>query len=1119
LPIENLAFCSEHKRIRTCVGNFGYEDRACTTKPTAIRSFWYFRSLTMKRLQKFYVAIVFVSACSEGGQVQNVCLECIDSVGDGQEAIVQDDGLATTDREAPDYLYPDKQELATDVSEVSMGEFGSPCQSNSDCKSGLCIEGFEGFICTMQCYDECPEGYVCRGMLLGQDLISLCVPYGASLCKPCKSDSQCPGGRCIPFGSQSFCGLDCSFQSCPPRYECKDFGDTKQCYPSNTSCDCRPKNSGEMRMCVHENENGRCFGVETCDPDKGWIGCTASIPAPEVCNGQDDDCNGITDELWPQVGAVCSVGIGECKRVGTFVCSPDGKETVCSVNAGTPVAELCDGKDNDCDGLIDEDWEELTKVCQAGYGECSALGTWVCKEDGSGVFCNATPAEPSAEICDDKDNDCDGMIDEDFPLKYKPCVVGVGECAKAGVYQCSPDGTDVVCNATPDLPSEELCDNRDNDCDGLTDEDFPDKGQICMSGLGACARLGVYVCSSDLHGVECNAQPGQATVEICDYVDNDCDGLTDEDFLKDGKYYLDTACGNCFTDCTQIYALPNAFGVCDATATPTCVMKCRDGFYDLNMIPDDGCEFALDTSAVYVSASDPLARDDAGCGLAPFGTIPNAYPCKTISHGIQRASSLGRPKVFVADGLYEENIRLTSGISLLGGFRADTWERHVSSTLTAIRGTGGSLHQKTITADGITLATTLEGFIIYGPINTNVGGNSYAIWLKDSTSALVIRANTIYGGSGGPGQNGMNGAGGSAGVIGSPGSPAKEVSANCFEQCTQQMETVGGAGGPKTCEGTDVSGGAGGRAVCPDFQQGVNQCNQCSSAESQTIDSRSNGAQGRNNGGAGGSGGYHSLIDGKCYSSCVCYVPNEEKSGANGANGPDGQNGGAGSGCSSPAGQVVNGEWAGMVGTDGLPGAHGGGGGGGGAGGGVETYYDASCAANGTSDIGGSGGGGGSGGCRGLGGTGGGAGGGAFGIFLVWTGTPASVPVIEGNIITRGFGGRGGQGGSGGSGGPGGAGANGGASGAGNTATFCAPGGGKGGKGGNGGAGGGGGGGCGGASVAIFASGQGQSNIGAYKTANAFKGGGTGGAGGNGGGSIGNSGTAGADGITQDYNF
>lgn len=1073
----------------------------------------------MKYRQNLYVALAIFMACSGGGKSQNVCPECVDAVSDAQDGAVQDDGSLPADAEILDHGYAEELAIDQFVSDVALGELGSPCQSNSDCKSGFCIEGFEGFICTIQCYDECPQGYVCRGMLLGQDLVSLCVPFGASLCKPCKSDAQCSGGRCLPFGSQSYCGLDCSFQTCPEGYECKDFDGGKQCYPSNGSCDCRPKNAGEIRMCVHENEYGRCFGIETCEPDKGWTGCTALTPAPEVCNGKDDDCNGITDELWPEVGAVCTVGTGECKRVGTFECSSDGRGTVCSATPGSPEPELCDGKDNDCDGLIDEDWKELGTVCQVGFGDCIALGTWVCKEDGTGVVCNAKPTEPSPEVCDDKDNDCDGQIDEDFPLKYKPCVVGIGECAKAGVYDCAANGADVVCNATPDPPSEELCDNKDNDCDGLTDEDFPDKGQICMAGLGACARLGVYVCSSDLHGVICDAQPGQATAEVCDYVDNDCDGLTDEDFTKDGKYYLDTACGNCYTDCTQIYAFPNAFGVCDASGTPRCVMRCKDGYYDLNMIPDDGCEFALDTQAVYVSAFDPLAKDDAGCGIAPVGTLQNAYPCKTINYGIQRASSLGRPKVFVADGLYEENIRLVAGISLFGGFRADTWERHVSSTLTAIRGTGGSLHQKTITADGITQKTTVEGFVIYGPINTNIGGNSYAIWVKDSTSALVIRSNIIYGGSGGPGQNGTNGAGGSSGTNGSPGSPAKEISANCFEECTQQMETAGGAGGPKTCEGTDVSGGAGGRAVCPDFQRGVNQCNQCSSTESQTIDPRSNGAQGRNNGGAGGSGGYHSLIDGSCYGECTCYVPNGERNGGNGANGPDGQNGSGGQGCSNPAGQVMSGEWVGSSGTDGAPGTHGGGGGGGGAGGGVETYYYSGCAANGSSDIGGSGGGGGSGGCRGLGGTGGSAGGGAFGIFLVWTSAPSSVPVIEGNVLTRGFGGRGGQGGNGGSGGAGGAGANGGASGAGNTATFCAGGGGKGGKGGNGGAGGGGGGGCGGASVAIFASGQGSSNLASYKTANTFRGGGSGGAGGNGGGSVGNPGTAGTDGVTQDYNF
>jgi hypothetical protein len=74
--------------------------------------------------------------------------------------------------------------------------------------------------------------------------------------------------------------------------------------------------------------------------------------------------------------------------------------------------ELCDGVDNDCDSLIDEGYNFGS--CHAGIGECYSEGNLVCSADGFGTECNAVPKQPSAEIIDLKDNDCDGLIDEDF---------------------------------------------------------------------------------------------------------------------------------------------------------------------------------------------------------------------------------------------------------------------------------------------------------------------------------------------------------------------------------------------------------------------------------------------------------------------------------------------------------------------------------------------------------------------------------------------------------------------------------------------------------------------------------------------------------------------------------
>jgi alpha-tubulin suppressor-like RCC1 family protein len=99
----------------------------------------------------------------------------------------------------------------------------------------------------------------------------------------------------------------------------------------------------------------------------------------ELCNGKDDNCNGQTDEGF-NVGQSCSVGVGECARTGQYVCKADGSGIECNATPGTPTTEICDGKDNDCDGQIDEDnvcFFFASKVA-AGYAHTCAI-----KQDGS----------------------------------------------------------------------------------------------------------------------------------------------------------------------------------------------------------------------------------------------------------------------------------------------------------------------------------------------------------------------------------------------------------------------------------------------------------------------------------------------------------------------------------------------------------------------------------------------------------------------------------------------------------------------------------------------------------------------------------------------------------------
>ena len=107
-----------------------------------------------------------------------------------------------------------------------------------------------------------------------------------------------------------------------------------------------------MKQCVAGV--GSCPGIRTCDGMNGFV-CQGPMPRAEICNFIDDNCNGATDEAFPDLGTLCSAGIGACLRNGSRRCNAAGNATECSAVAGNPSLELCNGLDDDCDGKLDED--------------------------------------------------------------------------------------------------------------------------------------------------------------------------------------------------------------------------------------------------------------------------------------------------------------------------------------------------------------------------------------------------------------------------------------------------------------------------------------------------------------------------------------------------------------------------------------------------------------------------------------------------------------------------------------------------------------------------------------------------------------------------------------------
>lgn len=220
--------------------------------------------------------------------------------------------------------------------------------------------------------------------------------------------------------------------------------------------------------------------------------------------------------------------------------------------------------------------------------------------------------EPSTEVCDGLDNDCDSEVDEGFDVGGD-CSDGLGECETPGILQCDGVGG-VECVLVPSVyvPIDEICDGLDNDCDGSTDEDFPTLGDVCSVGVGACEASGNFVCNGAEDGVECSATPGNPVEEVCNNgEDDDCDGSVDEgcDCVVHGDCDDDNVC----TD-----DVCNA-GVCEYTNNEA---SCDDGlFCTVNDVCSEGacvsggdrdCSgsnvFGIDTCD-YIPDDNPFTRD------------------------------------------------------------------------------------------------------------------------------------------------------------------------------------------------------------------------------------------------------------------------------------------------------------------------------------------------------------------------------------------------------------------------------------------------------------------------------------------------------------------------------
>jgi hypothetical protein len=412
-------------------------------------------------------SLLVLASCSElGDRPRDVTLDpgpALDTQDSGFDADLQD-GLpdSPTDTSAADIL----------------GSLLSPCTAAAECASGTCLTAAGLDVCTRACADDCPKGWQCLEVAFTVPGSRLCVPDSWALCRPCATDADCvPSwgvkGTCVVYSALGrFCGLDCAVDGdCPDGYACRDAKSaggvsSRQCTFETGECPCSPQaiKLGLATTCAKTSAFGTCTGRRTCQA-AGLGPCDAPEPVAEVCNTKDDDCDGLVNEDSPDC---CVCGDGKC----------DG---------GAPCSETLETCPFDC------------HVC--GDGRCSPT---------------ESPDACPEDCCVCGDGRCVGFKCQEDALKCpKDCV---GAC---GDHDCQPGEDPVSCPQDCGVAcGNKLCENGENskdcpdDCgnacgDGKCD---PDEGTwACPVDCGYC---GDHVCSTAL-GETAPTCPMDCALGVC----------------------------------------------------------------------------------------------------------------------------------------------------------------------------------------------------------------------------------------------------------------------------------------------------------------------------------------------------------------------------------------------------------------------------------------------------------------------------------------------------------------------------------------------------------------------------------------------------------------------------